>query len=73
MKTAVIAGATGLVGKQLLEKLLASVRYTRVVALTRSPLAGNHPSILQCPPLEGAQISICSFLRWGKQACIALL
>jgi uncharacterized protein YbjT (DUF2867 family) len=45
MKTAVVAGATGLAGKQLLEKLLASGRYTRVVALTRSPLAGNHEKL----------------------------
>lgn len=38
MKTAVIAGATGLIGKQLLEKLLQSPRYTKVIALTRQAI-----------------------------------
>ena len=36
--TAVLAGATGLVGGQCLERLLASRRYGRVVAVTRRPL-----------------------------------
>jgi uncharacterized protein YbjT (DUF2867 family) len=43
MKTALIAGATGLIGKQVLGGLLASKRYTGVVALTRSTLAADHP------------------------------
>jgi len=38
MKTALIAGSTGLIGSQLLELLLASSRYDKVVALTRKPL-----------------------------------
>jgi len=45
MKTAVIAGATGLIGKQLLEMLLVSARYAKVVALTRSPLTSHHPKL----------------------------
>lgn len=45
MKTAVIAGATGLVGQQLLAKLLASSRYGKVIALTRRSLALHHPKL----------------------------
>lgn len=45
MKTALIAGATGLIGKQLLEKLLVSPRYTKVVALTRRALTETHPKL----------------------------
>jgi uncharacterized protein YbjT (DUF2867 family) len=46
MKTAVIAGATGLIGNQVLAKLLASSRYATVVALTRKPLKINHPALV---------------------------
>lgn len=45
MRTAIIAGATGLIGKQLLEKLLASERYDRVIALTRSALPLTNPKL----------------------------
>lgn len=45
MKTAVIAGATGLIGSQLLEKMLQSGRYGTVVALTRNPLHAQHPAL----------------------------
>lgn len=45
MKTAVIAGATGLIGSQLLPKLLATDRYEKVVALSRRTLAITHPKL----------------------------
>jgi uncharacterized protein YbjT (DUF2867 family) len=38
-RAALIAGATGLVGSRLLDRLLADERYARVVALTRRDLA----------------------------------
>src|SRR5688572_5742610 len=38
MKTALIAGGTGLIGGQLLTLLLASDRYKKVIALTRHDL-----------------------------------
>ena len=38
MKTALLAGGTGLIGSQLLELLLASDRYDKVIAPTRKPL-----------------------------------
>jgi len=42
--TAVLAGATGLVGGECLRRLLASKRYSRVVAVARRPLehGGRH-------------------------------
>lgn len=45
MKTALIAGATGLIGKQLLDLLLADADYEEVKAITRSPLAIDHPKL----------------------------
>jgi uncharacterized protein YbjT (DUF2867 family) len=46
MKTALIAGGTGLIGEQLLQLLLASERYSTVVGLTRKDL-GSHPKLTQ--------------------------
>jgi uncharacterized protein YbjT (DUF2867 family) len=43
MKTALIAGATGLIGSQLLDMLLASDRYAKVIALSRTQIAISHP------------------------------
>jgi uncharacterized protein YbjT (DUF2867 family) len=47
MKTALIAGSTGLIGKQLLAYLLQSDRYAQVIALTRQPLDIQHPKLVQ--------------------------
>ncbi len=44
---AVIAGATGLVGGQLLTSLLSDTYYTEVTAITRRPLAIDHPRLKQ--------------------------
>ena len=43
--TALLAGATGLVGGHLLEYLLASPRHSRVVAVTRQPLELTHDKL----------------------------
>lgn len=45
MKVALIAGATGLIGKQLLELLLNSSQYSTVIALTRTPLSIQHQKL----------------------------
>ena len=45
MKTAVIAGGTGLVGSELLLQLLDSDRYARVIALLRRESPLNHPKL----------------------------
>ncbi|MBQ0731005.1 MAG: NAD(P)H-binding protein [Oleispira antarctica] len=37
-KTALVIGATGLIGRHLVDELIASSRFTRVIALTRKPL-----------------------------------
>ncbi|OWP63598.1 oxidoreductase [Hymenobacter amundsenii] len=46
-KTALIAGASGLIGHQLLPLLLASERYSRVIALVRTPLPLVHEKLEQ--------------------------
>lgn len=46
MKTALIAGSTGLIGSQLLELLLESDQYKKVVAVTRQDLP-EHPKLKQ--------------------------
>ena len=45
VKTAFLAGATGLVGAHLLRRLLADPRYGRVIALTRKALPVQHPKL----------------------------
>ncbi len=42
MSTAIVIGATGLVGKCLVRQLLADPRYTRVIALVRRATAVQH-------------------------------
>lgn len=46
MKTAILAGTTGLIGAQVLELLLKGDLYDRVVALSRRPLATSHPKLI---------------------------
>lgn len=47
MRTAVIAGATGLVGKQCMYKLLENKEYSSVIALLRRPFDIKHPKLQQ--------------------------
>lgn len=46
MKTAIIAGSTGLIGSQLLQLLLQSDQYSKIVAITRQDLE-VHPKLVQ--------------------------
>ncbi|WP_045688947.1 NAD-dependent epimerase/dehydratase family protein [Hymenobacter sp. AT01-02] len=46
-KTALIAGASGLIGSQLLPLLLASNRYNRVIVVGRRPVLVVHPKLEQ--------------------------
>jgi uncharacterized protein YbjT (DUF2867 family) len=46
MKTALVAGATGLVGKQLVQELLHSNRYKTVKVLTRRDIDLAHPKLI---------------------------
>lgn len=45
MKTAFIAGSTGLIGNQLLQLLLDDSFYSEVKAISRNPLTINHPKL----------------------------
>lgn len=47
MKTALIAGATGLIGSQLLPLLLNSERYAKVIVVGRRALPQQHPKLVQ--------------------------
>ena len=46
MKTALIAGSTGLIGQQLLQLLIESPLYEKVIAITRQDLT-SHPKLVQ--------------------------
>jgi uncharacterized protein YbjT (DUF2867 family) len=46
-KTALLAGATGLIGSQLLPLLLASERYSKVIVVGRKGLSMLHPKLTQ--------------------------
>jgi uncharacterized protein YbjT (DUF2867 family) len=43
--TALVAGASGLVGRRLLEGLAATPECQRIIAITRRPLAYDHPKL----------------------------
>jgi uncharacterized protein YbjT (DUF2867 family) len=45
MKTALLAGSTGLIGKQLLQLLLDDPYYNEVKAISRKPLDIQHPKL----------------------------
>lgn len=47
MKTALIAGGSGLVGGHLLRELLETSEYGRVIALVRRPMQITHPKLKQ--------------------------
>jgi uncharacterized protein YbjT (DUF2867 family) len=47
MRTALIVGASGLVGKACLYQLLEQDAYSRITALVRKPLAVKHPRLHQ--------------------------
>ncbi|MFN3840383.1 MAG: oxidoreductase [Cyclobacteriaceae bacterium] len=46
MRTALVAGSSGLVGKQVLTLLMENDRYTQIKAISRSPLTITHPKIV---------------------------
>lgn len=47
MKTAIIIGATGLVGSTLVKQILDNPNYSKVTLLLRKPLDIQHPKLLQ--------------------------
>lgn len=49
LKTALLVGATGLIGDLLLRRLVDSAVYDRITVLTRKPLALQHPRVQEIP------------------------
>jgi uncharacterized protein YbjT (DUF2867 family) len=47
MKNALIAGASGLIGRELLKLLLDDSRYHQIIILVRKPLSIRHPKLIQ--------------------------
>jgi uncharacterized protein YbjT (DUF2867 family) len=47
MKTAIIIGATGLVGSTLVKQILENPEYSKVTLLLRKPLDLQHPKLIQ--------------------------
>ena len=47
MKTAIIIGATGLIGGELVKQILENPHYSKVVLLLRKPLTISHPKLVQ--------------------------
>ena len=47
MKNALIAGATGLVGKELMQQLLADPAYDKIIVLVRKPVNLQHSRLIQ--------------------------
>ena len=62
MKTALLAGATGLIGSQLLPLLLASDRYAKVIVVGRRAVPTIHPKLVQVvtelDQLEAARLKL---------------
>lgn len=47
MRTAIVAGGTGLVGKELVNKLVESEEYSMVHLVVRNPSGKDHPKIIE--------------------------
>jgi uncharacterized protein YbjT (DUF2867 family) len=60
MRRALIAGSTGLIGRQLLQILLESDRYDKVIAVTRTDLPPH-------PKLEILKIRFDELTQWGNK------
>lgn len=70
-KTALLLGATGLVGGFVLEKLLASPTYSKVTAFTRKPLSIHHPK-LDNPIIDFEKMTTYSHLIKGDDLFLCL-
>ncbi len=69
MRTALIAGASGLVGGFLLRQLLDAPEYDRVVALGRRPLDLAHPRLVQVTADFAALDQVAANLRCDDAFC----
>ncbi|SDR80675.1 NAD(P)H-binding protein [Opitutus sp. GAS368] len=69
MGTALMAGASGLVGGLLLEQLLAAAEYDRVIAIGRRPLAVAHPKLVPVTADFGSLDQVTADLRCADAFC----
>lgn len=69
MGTALIAGAGGLVGAELLRRLLAAEEYDRVIALGRRRLEVAHPKLVQVVADFAALEQVAADLRCSDAYC----
>lgn len=77
MKTAIVAGATGAIGKALLYQLIEDNRYLKIIALSRKPITVKHHKLsnvivdfdkLQLTHEHGADDVFCCLGTTIKQA-----
>lgn len=69
MPIALIAGASGLVGRHLLDQLLAAPEYERVISLGRRPLDLTHPKLEQVVADFAALDRVTADLRCHDAFC----
>lgn len=69
MATALIAGASGLVGGYLLQELLAAPEYDRVIAVGRRPLEVEHAKLVQVTTEFAALRAVGQPLRGDDAFC----
>lgn len=69
MATALLAGATGLVGRYLLDQLVGSSAYGRVVAVVRRPLVFEHPKLVEVVADFSALDQLAEPLRGDDAFC----
>jgi uncharacterized protein YbjT (DUF2867 family) len=69
MSTALIAGGSGLVGGFLLQQLLATPEYDRVVAVGRRPLGLSHPKLVQVTAEFAGLDKVTADLRCDDAFC----
>jgi len=69
MGTALIAGASGLVGGELLQQLLAAAEYDRVIAIGRRPLEVTHPKLVSVAADFAALDQVAAGLQGDDAFC----
>ena len=67
-----LAGASGLIGRALLEALLAPTRSERVVVLARRPLASERTRDARVSVRVGDMAALAADARGARDVCIAL-
>jgi uncharacterized protein YbjT (DUF2867 family) len=70
--TVLLAGASGLIGRALLEALLAPTRSERVVVLARRPLASDRTRDARVSVRVGDMATLAADARGARDVCIAL-